>query len=239
VLIDLQRFGYMVDVKNQQADVNDAEKDSHGDGDMGHAKRSSACIDLPENQDAIKKGCEKGAQDGLVPKVPGKVPQNSRSELIRGHGQRHHGDGKYNTHHSEHRASDGRFDSGGRLLQEPVFTVFQNGIQIHDYVQSKGATLPGKSTTPVAEGFRLQEHGSHVLEPVLFRNIWAIENPGDLLDTEWIKILNLPSRINRNTTCCRYFEPSRASRVLKKDRILSGRNHEIEFFRLLGRQNRK
>ncbi|MCH2372840.1 MAG: DUF1080 domain-containing protein, partial [Planctomycetes bacterium] len=64
---------------------------------------------------------------------------------------------------------DAGFDEIGNLISRGTFTVFHNGVLIHDNVTIFG---PTNSTDPVKPLYMkplfVQDHGS----PVRFRNIW-------------------------------------------------------------------
>jgi hypothetical protein len=65
-----------------------------------------------------------------------------------------------------------RFDSAGRVISPAYFTVFHNGVLIHDHVSLSGATAHRSRPPYQAHADRLpislQDHG----QPVRFRNIW-------------------------------------------------------------------
>ncbi|MBI2425320.1 MAG: DUF1080 domain-containing protein [Candidatus Hydrogenedentes bacterium] len=67
------------------------------------------------------------------------------------------------------------FDENGEVLKRATFTVFHNGVLIHDHVELTGGTGwegPHAISHYVAHGgtgpIELQDHGN----PVLFRNVW-------------------------------------------------------------------
>lgn len=66
-----------------------------------------------------------------------------------------------------------RFDADGGLLEPAVFTVFHNGILIHDHAELVGPTVWRRRPPYEAHADRLpisiQDHG----DPVRFRNIWV------------------------------------------------------------------
>lgn len=70
-----------------------------------------------------------------------------------------------------------RFDSGGELLSPARFTVFHNGILVHDNAELTGPTVyrrrPPYEAHPDRLPISLQDHG----QPVRFRNIWIRELP--------------------------------------------------------------
>jgi hypothetical protein len=65
-----------------------------------------------------------------------------------------------------------RFDAEGKLARHGTFTVFQNGILIHDRVKILGRTNSTRPPKPdYKQPFFLQDHGARVS----FRNIWVRE----------------------------------------------------------------
>jgi hypothetical protein len=67
------------------------------------------------------------------------------------------------------------FKDDGSLQSPGRFTVFQNGVLIHNNVEIKGTTVnegqPSYKKHNAKEPIRLQDHG----EPVSYRNIWVRE----------------------------------------------------------------
>ena len=67
------------------------------------------------------------------------------------------------------------FDDEGNLTSPGWFTVFHNGVLIHNNVEIKGATVfigePEYTAHPDKLPVKLQDHGN----PVSFRNIWIRE----------------------------------------------------------------
>lgn len=67
------------------------------------------------------------------------------------------------------------FDSAGKTQVQPArVTVRLNGVIIHENQDLKNATLLGDAAGPGDGPIRFQAHG----DPVKFRNIWIVENPG-------------------------------------------------------------
>ncbi len=67
-----------------------------------------------------------------------------------------------------------RFDGEGKLKRQGTFTVFQNGVLIHDKVKVFGRTNSTRPVKPdLKQPFFLQDHGA----AVGFRNIWLRELP--------------------------------------------------------------
>ncbi len=71
-----------------------------------------------------------------------------------------------------------QFDASGKVTRKAMFTVFQNGVLIHDHVELEGGTnwisshavtgyVPHEDKGPL----KLQDHSN----PVRFRNIWIRE----------------------------------------------------------------
>lgn len=67
---------------------------------------------------------------------------------------------------------------GKKVVKKPTFTVFQNGVLVHDHVELQGGTgwkgphaisdfVPHEDRLPI----KLQDHGN----PVRYRNIWVRE----------------------------------------------------------------
>ncbi len=73
-----------------------------------------------------------------------------------------------------------RFDAEGKRTSWPRITVRHNGVLIHDDVElNKDFTTSAPIEGPVREAagpIFLQSHGSQRGTPVLFRNIWVVEN---------------------------------------------------------------
>lgn len=65
-----------------------------------------------------------------------------------------------------------RFDAEGKVVQPAWFTVFHNGVLIHNHVEVKGPTVwigePKYEPHPDKLPLRLQDHGNRVA----YRNIW-------------------------------------------------------------------
>ncbi len=65
-----------------------------------------------------------------------------------------------------------RFGADGSVEQPAFFTVFHNGVLIHNHVEVKGPTVwigePKYAPHPDKLPLRLQDHGN----PVAYRNIW-------------------------------------------------------------------
>jgi hypothetical protein len=68
-----------------------------------------------------------------------------------------------------------RFDPEGKLLKPAYFTVFHNGVVVHNHTEVKGATYYDRPNTYTKHGEKgplvLMYHG----DPVRFRNIWIRE----------------------------------------------------------------
>ncbi len=66
-----------------------------------------------------------------------------------------------------------RFDAGCELLSPAIFTVFHNGVLIHDHAELVGPTVwqrrPPYEAHPDCLPISIQDHG----DPVRFRNIWV------------------------------------------------------------------
>ncbi|MCS6977275.1 MAG: DUF1080 domain-containing protein [Gemmatales bacterium] len=68
-----------------------------------------------------------------------------------------------------------RFDESGKLLKPAYFTVFHNGVLVHNHVEVQGNTFyerkPAYTKHPEKLPLALMYHG----DPVRFRNIWIRE----------------------------------------------------------------
>lgn len=66
------------------------------------------------------------------------------------------------------------FDEAGKLVKKGTFTVFHNGVLVHEVAEIQGRTNSNKPARPeYRQPFFLQDHGSRVS----FRNIWVRELP--------------------------------------------------------------
>jgi len=64
-----------------------------------------------------------------------------------------------------------RYDESGKKVENARITVKHNGVTIHDHLELKSSTPGNKTEGPGKLGLFLQNHGN----PVVFRNIWAVE----------------------------------------------------------------
>ena len=65
-----------------------------------------------------------------------------------------------------------RFGLLGKVKENGIISVFQNGLPVHNNAVLPRATPGGVTDKPVAEGpLMLQDHGN----PVSFRNIWVLK----------------------------------------------------------------
>lgn len=83
---------------------------------------------------------------------------------------------------------DVEMNTDGTVKNQAAATVYHNGVLVHYKKSFTGITLSGSNLIPGPDGTNLQAYGSATENPVFYRNLWAVPNPPDLLDTAWFAL---------------------------------------------------
>ncbi len=102
------------------------------------------------------------------------------------------------------------------IKNQAMVTVFHNGVLIHNKKAYTGITIAGANLIVAADGIRLQDYGSRTQNPVFYRNIWAVVNPPDLLDSTWLGLVAGPQISTRLVRGAFAIRPKLAAREAGK-----------------------